>query len=106
MQLRLREPSLGGRCSEREGPGAAEAEGVRGTMCTKFEEDMKEKALNELVCVCVGGFIHVAKNINGTLCTQKYQRSQTERDLRRERELSEAEICQKNDNELKPEAPA
>lgn len=99
MQRRRREPSLGGRCWEREGPSAAEAEGVRATMCTKFEEDMKEKALNELV----GGFIHVAKNINGTLCTQKYQRSQTEREnvnYLRQKSVEE------NDNELKPEAPA
>lgn len=57
----------------------AEAEGVRPTMCTKFEEDMKEEALNELG----GVVIHVAKNINGTLCTQKYHRSQIECDLRR-----------------------
>lgn len=57
MQLRRREPSLGGRCSEREGPSAAEAEGVRATMCTKFEEDMKEKALNELAGGGGGSFM-------------------------------------------------
>lgn len=51
----------------------AGAEGVRPTMCTKFEEDMKEEALNELQG---GGVIHVAKNINGTQCTQMYHRSQ------------------------------
>lgn len=63
MQPGAREPSLGGRCTERVRPTVAEAEGVRHTMCTKFEEDMKENALNELGC-----FIHVAKNINGTQC--------------------------------------
>lgn len=48
--------------------GRAEAEVVRQTMCTKFEEDMKEKLLNGWGG---GGFIHVAKNKNSTPCTTK-----------------------------------
>ena len=36
-------PSLAGRRTKWAGPSVSEAEVVRRTMCTKFEEDMKEK---------------------------------------------------------------
>lgn len=73
----------------------AEAEGVRHTMCTKFE-DMKEKALNE-----VGGFIHVAKNINGTRCTRKERESLTNSTT----SAGTQQSSKQNINKLKAEAP-